>query len=137
MSLFSVLTQVPWGSVIDAAPKVAEGATKLWNAVGRKKKDGSPASASVSPVPAHDPLATEAEQIKSLHNQMQAARVALAELRGEMQTASEIIKTLAEQNTTLVQQVELTRRRLARVVMVSGGVGVALVVAVVYLLSKS
>lgn len=32
----TVLKMVPWGDVIENAPKVAQGAKKLWSSVGKK-----------------------------------------------------------------------------------------------------
>ena len=79
----SVLQMVPWGDVISNAPKVAEGAKKLWKSVGKK------------------PPSTQA-----------AADAALAELHEQMLASSELIKALAEQNAQLVQRVEAHRIRV-------------------------
>ena len=32
-TLITVLSNIPWGQVVENAPKVAEGAVKLWNSV--------------------------------------------------------------------------------------------------------
>ena len=39
---WTVLQSVPWAEVVSNAPKVAAGAKKLWNAVGRKPSAGAP-----------------------------------------------------------------------------------------------
>ena len=39
----AVLKMVPWSDVIENAPKVASGAKKLWNSVGKKSAPGTAA----------------------------------------------------------------------------------------------
>lgn len=93
ISWMTVLAAVPWTEVIKNAPKVADGAKKLWNTVGRKDV-AAPA------VPAADPQARIA-----------ALEQSVAALNAQMQASAEIIKALAEQNESLVQRCELNRRR--------------------------
>ena len=89
----TVLQNVPWTEVISRAPKVAEGAKKLWKTVVKKP---SPAAIPDSP-------ALEARVI--------ALEAAVSELHGQMLTSSELIKTLAEQNAQLIQRIETLRVR--------------------------
>jgi hypothetical protein len=96
ISWMTVLAAVPWTEVIKNAPKVADGAKKLWNTVGRK--DGKDVAAPA--VPAADPQARIAVLEQSV-----------AALNAQMQASAEIIKALAEQNESLVQRCELNRRR--------------------------
>lgn len=96
ISWMTVLAAVPWTEVIKNAPKVADGAKTLWNTVGRKEgKAGA-----VSAAPSGDPQARIA-----------ALEQSVAELHAQMQASAEIIKALAEQNSSLVQRCELNRRR--------------------------
>jgi hypothetical protein len=97
----SVLQMVPWGDVISNAPKVADGAKKLWNTVG--KKPG--AAAESAPVPADISMA-------SLQAQLTAAEAGIAELHEQMLASSELIKALAEQNAQLIRRVETHRVRV-------------------------
>ena len=96
ISWITVLQAVPWAEVIKNAPKVADGAKRLWNSVGRRDDKGVAAPA----VPAGDTQA----RIAALEH-------AVAELNAQMQSSAEIIKALAEQNQSLVQRCELNRRR--------------------------
>lgn len=105
--ILAVLSNVPWGQVIDAAPKVADGATKLWNTVRGKKQDEPAALRSVD---TQDPLRLAQAQIAGL-------QASVAGLQEEMRTATELIKSLAEQNTALIQRVEFNRRKLQRQTM--------------------
>ncbi len=99
----TVLQAVPWSDVIRNAPKVADGAKKLWQNVGRTP---GAATEAVSTAPGReDPLA-------ALQAQAAAQQTALAELQQQMQSASELIKTLAEQNTGLIRRVEALQLRL-------------------------
>ncbi len=99
----TVLQAVPWSDVIRNAPKVADGAKKLWQNVGRTP---GAANETVTTAPGReDPLA-------ALQAQAAAQQLALAELQQQMQSASELIKTLAEQNTGLIRRVEALQLRL-------------------------
>lgn len=126
-TIITVLANVPWGQVIDAAPKVAEGASKLWGAVTRRKKDDTDlASEASAPPPAAMP---PQEALAHLHAEVQALRASVGDLRDELVAATGLIKQLADQNTILVQRVELQRRRLAQVTYITAAVGVMLLSA--------
>lgn len=101
----TVLQAVPWGDVIRNAPKVADGAKKLWQNVGR-----TPAAPATDVAAA--PPQTRDEALAALQAQAAAQQTALAELHAQMQAASELIKTLAEQNTELIRRAEALRARL-------------------------
>jgi hypothetical protein len=120
-----VLQSVPWAQVISNAPKVAEGARKLWNAVSKKSlvqeppvesPDGSGSSGSAS--------------IVTLHARLAAMERATAELHDQMLASSELIKTLADQNAQLIGRIEANR---VRVVWLAGATVVFGLVAVLSL----
>jgi hypothetical protein len=104
LTLITLLSKVPWGQVIDAAPKVADGATRLWKTVARRQADDAATTA--------HPATSQADAEPKA--QIAALRASVAQLQDEMQLATELIKDLAEQNAALVQRVELNRRRLQR-----------------------
>ncbi len=133
-TIITVLSNVPWGQVLDAAPKVADGATKLWHAVVRRKKEDAPDESTLS---ASGPPGTVAvDPLEDIRVQMVSLQSAVGNLKEEMQSATELIKLLAEQNTVLVQRVELNRRRLVRHAIAGAVVGVALLATILYLLFK-
>jgi hypothetical protein len=92
----TVLAAVPWTDVIRNAPKVAEGAKKLWGSVSRK--DG----ASTRVAATHDAGPTA---------RIEALEAAVDELSRQMQASAELIKALAEQNAQLIRRIESNRRR--------------------------
>ena len=101
----AVLKIVPWTDVINNAPKVADGAKKLWNAIGKQP------SAPKRAAPAENPAATpEAPSITLLR--LTALETATAELHEQMLASSELIKALAEQNTQLIKHIETNRVRM-------------------------
>ena len=104
----TVLKMVPWTDVISNAPVVADGAKKLWNAVA-KKTPAAGADAAFSPSAPHDSL--NAPSLASLQMQVFATEAAVADLRQQMLASSELIKALAEQNTQLIERVEVNRAR--------------------------
>ncbi len=93
----AVLQMVPWADVISNSPKVADGAKKLWKAVGKKSlAQGLPPDAGDAPLQAR----------------IAALEAATDELHQQMLASSELLKTLAEQNAQLIQRIELSRVRL-------------------------
>ena len=115
----TVLKSVPWGEVISNAPKVAEGAKKLWNAVAKKPPSpGMPSSGAQDP----HAVARLQSQLNDLHSQMLAS--------------SELIKALAEQNTQLVRRIELNRVRVVWLGAVTAIVAIVAVCALVVTLMR-
>lgn len=109
-AILTVLSNIPWGQVLDAAPKVVDGATKLWSSVSRRKGDKAGKTASAPPMP-QDPSLSPVEALQA---QVTTLQESVAGLRDEMEAASALIKDLAEQNAVLVQRVELNRVRMGR-----------------------
>lgn len=106
MGWLSVLKMVPWGDVIESAPKVAVGAKKLWKSVGKK-----PVSASDA-VTTPGALAEADTPLAALQTQVLDLQVTVAELHQQMLESSALIGSLAEQNAQLIQRMELMRKRL-------------------------
>lgn len=118
----TVLRMVPWGDVVGNAPKIADGARKLWGAVGRK-----PPSVDVPAEGEQAALSSEAQAIATLQARLAAADEAIADLHSQMLASSELIKALAEQNTQLVELAAVNR---IRILWLSGATVVLAVVAV-------
>lgn len=112
ISWLTVLQAVPWSDVIRNAPKVAEGASKLWDTVGRKVS------------PRASPAQTTAQGTASpLETRVATLEATVADLHAQMMASSQLIKELAEQNTQLIRRAEINRVRtlwLAGVVAVLG-----------------
>lgn len=97
----TILQSVPWSDVIRNAPKVADGAKKLWRKVsGKGGEDGvsTDVADGVADLPVEARLAHLQSQVDALHGQMLAS--------------SEVIQSLAEQNAQLIVRIEVNRRRL-------------------------
>lgn len=100
----AMLQMVPWGEVIKNAPKVADGAVKLWNSVSKKQPVED--SSDVTDVIVGNDSAT----LEKLQQQLHVAEHSIAELQGEMVQSTEVIKELAKQNAQLVAQIEANRK---------------------------
>ncbi len=125
-TIISVLANIPWGQVVDNAPKVADGAARLWKAVRRKTSD---AAADESAEAAQ----TEAEALDQRLSAMQAQLLGLEE---QLAISAELIQALAEQNTQLVRKIEQNSVRLFRLAMAAAMGGVALLGLIVYLILR-
>ena len=97
-----VLQAVPWTEVIKNAPKVAEGAKRLWSAVGKKPPVIEPQVAG-----SEESFADEHQVLPELQTRLTALELAITELHNQMLASSELIKTLAEQNTQLIARIEV------------------------------
>ncbi len=103
----SVLKTVPWGDVISNAPKVADGAKKLWSSVGGKLPTARPvASTENLDVPVQEP------GLAQLQLRLAAVEARVAELHEQMRTSSELIQALADQNSQLISGLQACRVRL-------------------------
>jgi hypothetical protein len=114
----SVLKMVPWGDVIESAPKVAQGAKKLWSTVGKK-----PAADATAPTTPSEP----APSLVTLQAQVTQLQHSVADLQQQMLESSALIGSLAEQNTQLIARVEVNRKRVLAlglgVVVLAGVIG--------------
>jgi hypothetical protein len=105
----AILSNVPWKDVINNAPKVADGAKKLWKSVAKKSGPSEPANTNVQP--AHS---SEEQTIASLDTRIIELKSEVAALHDQMLASSEIIEALAEQNTQLIKSIEIFRGRVLR-----------------------
>lgn len=117
----TLLKTVPWGDVIASAPGVAESAKKLWRTVAQKPASGA--------APAAAALVPKIETLAQAQARLMALESTVAELHAQMLASSELIQSLADQNTALLKRVESQRRRL---LALSGVVAIALVLALLH-----
>jgi tetrahydromethanopterin S-methyltransferase subunit B len=126
----TVLQAVPWSEVIRNAPKVAEGAKKLWNTVGKKQVEPAVTEASenlvVSPERKMDELQARVETLEET----------VEDLHGQMLAASQLIKELAEQNTQLIRRIESNRVHMFWLAVTTTLVAVAAVLGLVLVFSQ-
>ena len=118
-SILAVLSKIPWGQVVDNAPKVAEAAEKLWSRVTKTDAAAETLDADTKRAPSDPEL---------LKRRVGALEQSLKTLQEEMQASSRLIKALAEQNTILVQRLEANRVKLVRLVAATA-IGFALLLA--------
>ncbi|NTV10312.1 MAG: hypothetical protein HGA47_06000 [Zoogloea sp.] len=102
----SVLKSVPWSDVISTAPKVADGARKLWSAVSRKT---APQDA---PPPGGAPAFSQDAAVGALEARIGAMEAATHDLHAQMLESSGLIKALADQNAQLIARIESLRMRV-------------------------
>lgn len=120
----TALKVIPWGDVIEHAPKVLKGARDLLERQRQRGSEAEPPApdlrAGVIDMP--DPTPPE---VRELQQQLAAAREDVARLLQTQEQITQTLAELAEQNTRLVGAVELLRKR-TRLLM-----GAVLVLAVV------
>lgn len=131
-TLITVLTSIPWGQVVENAPKVAEGAVKLWNSVTSRNRQDAIVDRQAAASTGEKPTAADQLKIRLL-----TVEDSVANLQQQMQASTELIKALAEQNTQLVQRIELNRIRLFRFAVATAAGGSVLFAALVVILLRS
>ena len=102
----AVLQAVPWGQVIDNAPKVVDGAKKLWGNVSKKS------AAEEFDVSDMQTSAEDVEDLDIIQKRLAALEKKTAELHEQMVTSSALIRELADQNTQLIARIEANRVRM-------------------------
>jgi hypothetical protein len=103
----TVLQSVPWSDVVRNAPKVAVGAKKLWNSVGKKP---APSAHSAADAPAA--FTPGVQSVSALALRLRALEADAADLQSQIMASSEVIKALADQNTQLIIRVDTLRVRM-------------------------
>lgn len=106
----TALKVIPWGDVIEHAPKVLKGARDLLNQQRQRRRETAE--------PAPDPNASAIEapsptppELRELQQQLATAREDLTRLQQTQDQITQTLAELAEQNTRLVAAVELLRTR--------------------------
>lgn len=127
-TILTVLSNIPWGKVVENAPKLADGAARLWGAVRKRGDATAEEGAAEVMAPTAPPEATAAEQLAArLAGRVEALEGRVGELQAQLAASSELVKDLAEQNAQLVQRIELHQQQLRRLAL--GGAAVAVVLA--------
>jgi hypothetical protein len=126
MGWLTVLKMVPWSDVISNAPVVADGAKKLWSAVAKKSAEPTPMpDAETAPDP-------DALNLAALQARLAVVEATAAGLHQQMLASTELIQSLAEQNTQLIQRMAAERARLAWLALVTLLLGLGLVAHVLW-----
>jgi hypothetical protein len=102
----AVLQSVPWTEVVKNAPKVAEGAKKLWSAATRKTSSEASSESENEVASSSQPQSNAA-----LAARIAELEITTADLHAQMIASSELIKALADQNTELIHRLATLHRR--------------------------
>ncbi|MDO8718619.1 MAG: hypothetical protein Q7K20_06500 [Polaromonas sp.] len=127
----TVLQSVPWSDVVRNAPKVAVGAKKLWNSVGKKPPSGAHPVAD-----APGTFAPGVQSVSALALRVRDLEADAADLQSQLVASSEVIKALADQNTQLIIRVDTLRVRMLWLAGALAGLGLACGAAVFLLLMR-
>ena len=103
----TALKVIPWGDVIEHAPKVLKGARDLLNQQRQRRREAAPAPDAAA-IEAPGPTPPE---LRELQQQLATAREDLTRLQQTQDQITQTVAELAEQNTRLVAAVELLRTR--------------------------
>ena len=124
----AILKAVPWAEVARKAPEIADSAKKLWTTVARKSPQPELEMRTV--------YASDDEDGNALKNRLAKVEAANAELHNQMLTTSELIKALAEQNTQLIDNVELNRKRITKLTYLTIVIGIIALYCLAKLISN-
>jgi hypothetical protein len=113
LSWLTALKAVPWADVVQAAPGIVQGARKLFTAA----RGGDAATAA----PGGAPEGSLAARIESIE-------AAIDVLQGEQRSSAELIRSLAEQNASIIAALDLLRSRVRLLTGACAGLAIALCV---------
>jgi len=114
--LTTILSNIPWGQVVESAPKIAQGAGRLWENVKNRGVEPS-ASTSTSTSTGTTEPPTDLQQLQS---RTQALESQVQALQDEMRSSALLVKQLAEQNEQLVERMQALQQRQRRLVWLGG-----------------
>ncbi len=123
------LKVIPWGDVIEHAPKVLKGARDLLERQRQRRRETGPAEPDPRSHVIEMPGPTPPE-LRELQQRLAAAHEDISRLQQTQDQITQTVAELAEQNTRLVAAVELLRKRTrllmgALVVLAAGLTAVA------------
>lgn len=125
------LKDVPWSKVIGMAPTIVENGKKLWDRVSSKAGgDGSgetTQSAADLPVPA---------AIVAFELRLEALEKKSAQLREEAVASFDVVRSITDQHSQVVQAVDVLLVRTRLLVRVSILLGIACIALLALVLSK-
>jgi len=122
---------IPWKEVLIAAPSIAQGAGKLWSRVTRRGKQVWPEGA-----PFEDKLSSPPETLAAIEARLVFLETRTREISSEAASSSELIKSLAEQNSRLVQAVDILRLRTRTLLWLLSALGFAVLALFLWLLLR-
>lgn len=103
----TILQSVPWADMVSHAPKVASGARKLWDSVGKNAPETpKPAARTRFSVPA------EAQSLGTLQSRIDELESAFEAVQSHMAASAGLMDELVAQNKQLIVSLETQRRRL-------------------------
>ena len=127
-AILTVLSNIPWGQVIDNAPKVADGAAKLWGSVTSFRRKTAPLLESTT-----DAGASKLTEVEVLRAAVLDIEESIKIISGQMSDSSILIRDLAQQNTQLINRIELNQSELVKTRVVAIAFGILLTAAVIFL----
>lgn len=125
------LKDVPWSKVIGMAPTIVENGKKLWgkvsNRTGGDRSGETTQSAAELPVPA---------AIAAFELRLEALEKKSAQLREEAVASFDVVRSITDQHSQVVQAVDVLLVRTQVLVRISILLGVACVALFVFVLSR-
>lgn len=118
MSWLTALKILPWGDMIEYAPKLVNGAQKLWQRIKNEKAETDAITIEQAPLSESDTV-RELQELKQQLQDMQAQQLEL----------SNLVSELAAQNQRLVSALEVLRMR-SRILL---GLSIAIGITTIYL----
>ena len=109
---------IPWAEVLAVAPTIVQGARKLWTSVRKQEQPVSPQSHQLDAKHSSD-----SESLSAIGARVLSLESRSKEMADEVVSSLELIKSLAEQNSRLVQAVEILRVRTRVLVWLFGVLG--------------
>lgn len=125
------LKDVPWSKVIGMAPAIADGGKKLWDRISSRKDGGAAGETTQSAAQLPVTAAIAAFELR-----LEALEKKSADLREEAVASFDVVRSITEQHTQVVQAVDVLLVRTRLLIRVSVLLGVVCAALLVLVLSR-
>lgn len=116
----TALKIIPWGDVLEAAPRIVKGAKHLF----AMTKDNVPGPSVVSST--RGSPSSDSDKFANVNDRLAQIQAKVVELSIEQKSSAELIKSLAEQNARVVEAIEVFRIRTRVLIIACASLGIAL-----------
>lgn len=121
----TALKIIPWGDVLEAAPHIVKGAKRLF----AKSRDNETAVAEATPLQDAGPAAPLDVRLQRIQDELSA-------LGAEQSSSAELIAALADQNSKVVEAIEILRVRTKLLLYTSAALAAALAALALWVLQR-
>ncbi len=135
----TLIRSVPWQQVAKKAPEIAELAKKLWNTTYSKNPptetyDSTNGDSANSSTANQTGFISENARMNAVEEKLAVVEANSSRLHKQLRESIELVTELAEQNAQLIKAIEINRKRILTLAVLTTVIGVVAVCALFFAL---